>query len=75
MGRPKHALSDEEKDFLLNHISQLPCQESHYCRSNTTQRYILRFRSIEGVWESYKAVCAQQEPPIRAAMFSTFDHY
>ncbi len=69
--KPKHALSDEDKEFLLEHIRNLPKQECQ--SSNTKRQYLLGYNSIRDVFQSYERACKEAEPPVRFVKEKAFN--
>lgn len=50
---PKHALPEEKRQTILDHIIRFPAYESHYCRAQTQQLYLSPELSIKKMHDLY----------------------
>lgn len=50
----KKIIPDDAKQKVRDHISSFPLVESHYCRSNTSRKYLERNLNIQRMYDMYK---------------------
>ena len=58
--KPKHKLSAERHQFIINHIESFPVVESHYCRADTSRKYLEPGLSVIKMHELYKEKCEEK---------------
>ena len=57
---PKHKLSAERHQFIKNRIESFPVVESHYCRADTSRKYLEPGLSVIKMHELYKEKCEEE---------------
>jgi hypothetical protein len=59
----KSKISNERKNFVIEHIDSIPRVESHYCRSDTSKQYFESSLNLVKLYELYKEKCENSVPP------------
>jgi hypothetical protein len=59
----KSKISNERKNFVIEHIDSIPRVESHYCRSDTSKQYFESSLNLVKLYELYKEKCENSFPP------------
>ena len=52
-------VSEENKDYIRQHIHSYPAAESHYCRSRTQRKYLPEGLSVSEMYRQYVAKCRE----------------
>lgn len=50
---PRNELSKRSIDLVQDHIKMLPSYESHYCRKETTKKYLPAYFTLKLVYDDY----------------------
>ncbi|CAH1969840.1 unnamed protein product [Acanthoscelides obtectus] len=56
-----HKISDEDKSFVIQHISKFPAYKSHYSRLHSEKRYLSPDLSIQQMYRLYIEYCKEAE--------------
>jgi hypothetical protein len=59
----KSKISNERKNFVIEHIDSIPRVYSHYCRSDTSKQYFESSLNIVKLYELYKEKCENSVSP------------
>ena len=64
---PKHAITDEDLEVLMDHISGYETEDGYPC----AHRRLLKFFIVQGltwtsIWKSYKRAAETKDPPRRS---------
>ncbi|XP_062602831.1 uncharacterized protein LOC134264549 [Saccostrea cucullata] len=51
--------TQEDKEYIREHIRSFPTVSSHYCRKNTQRRYLSKDLSISKMYELYREKCSE----------------
>lgn len=53
--------SEDDRQFVREHIKSFPTVDSHYCRKNTSRKYLEKDLSIKKMYDLYKQKCQKEE--------------
>lgn len=62
----KKIIPEEMKERVRGHIASFPVIDSHYCRQNSTRKYLERNLSIQRMYDMYKS---SEENPVRFHLY------
>lgn len=66
--RPKHALPIATKEAILKHIKSFPAYVSHYCRSQTKQKYLASTLNVQKMYNLF----VSENPTLKASYISYY---
>ncbi|CAG9770054.1 unnamed protein product [Ceutorhynchus assimilis] len=64
----KKVVPDEDKEKVRNHISSFPLVESHYCRQNSSKKYLEQNLNIQRMYDLYKTTV---ENPVKFHLYKS----
>lgn len=56
-----YKISEDDRQFVREHIKSFPTVDSHYCRKNTYRKYLEKDLSIKKMYDLYKQKCQKEE--------------
>jgi hypothetical protein len=66
----KKFISDQSRNFVMNHIITFPTFESHYRRTETSRKYLESTLSVPKMYDMYVEKCSEfQESPVKISFY------
>ncbi|XP_052215260.1 uncharacterized protein LOC127833824 isoform X1 [Dreissena polymorpha] len=65
-----NTVSCDAKDRVRQHIESFQCVDSHYCRKDTSKRYLPAQLNVKKMYQLYKEQCQQEDlSPVHISMY------
>lgn len=72
----KDKISKEDKDRVRMHIEAFPTVESHYCRANSSRKYLSPRLNVSAMYNLYKDICTEDKVvPVKLELYRHIFNY